>query len=295
MSGTGLVIVNYGKNQLLETAEGTLLRCVARRGLPLIVCGDEVEWLANDDGSGVIERILERHTVLYRADNRDGRKPLVANIDQVVIEAALEPALDSFLIDKYCVAAELAETTPLIVINKSDLLRDDDRARIDTLMGEYRDIGYTALLTSALENTGIEAFTAELTGRTSILVGQSGVGKSSLIKRLLPDRDITIGRLSDASGLGRHTTTSTTLYHLPCSGRLIDSPGVRDFHPAAVPDRELGAGFREFRPLLGQCRFNDCLHSGEPGCAIQAAVAAGSILERRLQSYRRLLQPGGFA
>ena len=294
MSLSGLVIVNYGKNQLVESTSGEIIRCVARRGLPQIVCGDEVEWLRNADDSGVIETIRPRRSVLNRADGNSGQRPLVANIDQVVIEAALEPALDYFLIDKYCVAAELAQTTPLIVINKSDLLQDSDRERIDTLIEEYRRIGYTTLLTSALKNSGIETFAEQLEGKTSILVGQSGVGKSSLIKRLLPDREIVIGKLSSASGLGKHTTTSTTLYHLPGSGQLIDSPGVRDFHPPPVPADQLGNGFREFRPCLGRCRFNDCRHLSEPGCAVQAAVADGAILERRMQSYRKLLQPGGF-
>ena len=278
----------------MESTPGKITRCVARRGLPQIVCGDEVEWLQNSDGSGVIETIKPRRSVLNRADGNSDQRPLVANIDQVVIEAALEPALDYFLIDKYCVAAELAQATPLIVINKSDLLQASDRARIDTLIEEYRRIGYTVLLTSALKNTGIEAFSEQLEDKTSILVGQSGVGKSSLIKRLLPDQEITIGKLSDASGLGKHTTTSTTLYHLPRSGQLIDSPGVRDFHPPRVPDEQLGRGFREFQTHLGQCRFNDCRHLSEPGCAVQAAVADGTILERRMDSYRKLLQPGGF-
>ena len=289
MNQTGLVIVNYGKNQLVETPSGNIINCVARRGLPQIVCGDEVEWLSTGDSSGVIETIRPRRTVLHRANGHNGQRPLVANIDQVVIEAALEPALDYFLIDKYCVAAELAQTEPLIIINKSDLLQDQDRERTNTLISEYRDIGYTTLLTSALKNTGIEAFIASLSGKTSILVGQSGVGKSSLIKRLLPHRDIDIGKLSAASGLGKHTTTSTTLYHLPQGGRLIDSPGVRDFHLARVPDEELGHGFREFRPYLGQCRFNNCRHLSEPGCAINAAVAEGRILVRRMASYRRLM------
>jgi ribosome biogenesis GTPase len=292
MKQPGLVIVNYGKNQLVETPSGDIINCVARRGLPQIVCGDEVEWLATGDSSGVIETIRPRRTVLHRANGSNGQRPLVANIDQVVIEAALEPALDYFLIDKYTVVAELSQTEPLIIINKSDLLQEQDRERINVLISEYRDIGYTTLLISARKNTGIEAFIANLSGKTSILVGQSGVGKSSLIKRLLPHRDIDVGKLSAASGLGKHTTTSTTLYHLPQGGRLIDSPGVRDFHLARVPDEELGHGFREFRPYLGQCRFNNCRHLSEPGCAIRAAVAEGHILERRMASYRKLIESG---
>ena len=288
MNQTGLVIVNYGKNQLVETPSGDIINCVARRGLPQIVCGDEVEWLATGDSSGVIEVIRTRRTVLHRA-NGSNQRPLAANIDQLVVEAALQPALDYFLIDKYCIAAELAQIEPLFVINKADLINDKQRARISLLIDEYRDIGYTTLLTSALKNTGIETFANHLSGKTSILVGQSGVGKSSLIKRLLPHRDIDVGKLSAASGLGKHTTTSTTLYHLPQSGRLIDSPGVRDFHLASVPNEELGHGFREFHPYLGQCRFNNCRHLSEPGCAINTAVAEGHILERRMASYRRLL------
>jgi len=289
MKQTGLVIVNYGKSQLVETTSGDIIKCVARRGLPQIVCGDEVEWLPTGNNSGVIEVILTRRTVLSRAHGSNGQRPLVANVDQLIVEAALEPALDYFLIDKYCIAAELAQIEPLIIINKADLINDKHRERITRLVVEYRDIGYTTLLTSVLKNTGIEAFTASLSGKTSILMGQSGVGKSSLIKRLLPHRDIDIGKLSAASGLGKHTTTSSTLYHLPQGGHLIDSPGVRDFHLASVPDEELGNGFRELRPFLGHCRFNNCRHLSEPGCAINAAAAEGRILERRMASYRRLM------
>ncbi|MDH3831076.1 MAG: ribosome small subunit-dependent GTPase A [Gammaproteobacteria bacterium] len=287
----GLVVVNYGKNQLVEASDGDLHRCVARRGLPQIVCGDEVEWQATGEQTGVIETLLPRRTTLLRADGNKGHRPLATNIDQVIIEAALEPALDYYLIDKYIVAAELANTTPLVVINKSDLIRPEDRERIDRLIAEYRAIGYSALLTSALENTGITEFTERLTDKTSILVGQSGVGKSSLIKRLLPARDIAVGRLSAASGLGKHTTTSTTLYRLPRGGNLIDSPGVRDFHLGEVDRNGLADGFREFQAYRGQCRFNDCRHLSEPGCAINAAVADGKLLDRRMESYRRLLQP----
>ena len=287
---TGLVIVNYGRHQLVEDDRGNLQRCVARRGLGPLVCGDAVEWRPTGTLEGVIEALLPRRTILFRATGNNVRRPLVANIDQIVIEAAPEPALDTGLIDKYTVAAELAQTQPLIVINKSDLLDSGERKGLQPLIGEYERIGYRILFTSALKNTGIREFSACLSGKASILVGQSGVGKSSLVNRLLPDLDITIGKLSAASGQGKHTTT-TTLYHLPQGGSLIDSPGVRDFHPGEVAAQELQQGFREFRPLLGECRFNDCRHLSEPGCAVLAAVAAGRISERRMTSYQRLLQP----
>lgn len=285
---TGLVIVNYGKNLLVEDDDGVLYQCVARRGLQQLACGDLVDWLPTGEQAGVVEILHPRNTVLLKADGRNRQRPLAANFDQVVIEAATEPAMDAFLIDKYTIAAELAGATPLIIINKADLLTAADRRSIESLMQEFRAIGYRYLFTSALKNTGIDEFRDQLTGRTSILVGQSGVGKSSLIKRLLPEQDITVGKLSAASGLGKHTTTTTTLYHLPGGGNLVDSPGVRDFRLGEVDPNTLGNGFREFIPHLGRCRFNDCLHLTEPGCAVIEAVAAGRISERRMESYRRL-------
>lgn len=286
----GLVIVNYGKHLLVEDEAGTLINCVSRRGIDPIVCGDRVHWQKSGDNAGVVVALLPRNTVLLRNTGSQSQRPLAANIDQLVIEAATEPELDSFLLDKYTVAAELAQTSALIVINKADLLSEQERDTIDVLLQEYRDIGYTCLYTSALKNTGIDEFRAQLSGKNSILVGQSGVGKSSLVKRLLPDLDITTGKLSVASGQGKHTTTATTLYHLPCGGALIDSPGVRDFKLGSVESIRLGSGFREFHPLLGQCRFNDCLHRSEPGCAVTDAVEQGRISKRRMQSYRRLLE-----
>jgi len=288
--GSGLVIVNYGKHLLLEDSAGTLTRCVTRREAGAPVCGDRVHWSRTGPGEGVVESIRDRRTLLARAVGENHVKPLAANIDQVVIEVAIEPALDRFLVDKYTIAAELAGTTPLILINKADLLTAERRADLDALLSEYQAIGYHGLYTSALHNTGIEAFVAQLAGRSSILVGQSGVGKSSLIQRLLPELDITIGRLSTASGQGKHTTTATTLYHLPGGGHLIDSPGVRDFHLGRVSPGVLGEGFREFHPWTGQCRFSDCLHHGEPGCAVIAAREEGKISPRRMESYRRLLE-----
>ena len=223
----------------------------------------------------------------------DRQRPLAANIDQIMIVAAPEPVPEPFLIDKYTVAAELAETKPVLVINKADLLDAAARSELKSTLADYVNAGYPVIYTSARENTGLEQLADRLAGKASILVGQSGVGKSSLIKRLLPELDIAIGRLSAASGQGRHTTTTTTLYHLPHGGDLIDSPGVRDFRLGQVDADALAAGFREFRPHLGHCRFNNCRHVSEPDCAIIAAATQGEISARRLDSYRRLLETGG--
>jgi ribosome biogenesis GTPase len=282
---SGLVLVNYGKALLVEDRAGALLHCSARRNLARIVCGDRVLWRPTGTGEGVIEAIEPRRSVLNRGN---GERPLAANIDCIVVVAATQPAADEFLIDKYLVAAELAGITPLVVINKSDLLDAADRPSIDRCLGQYARIGYTTLLTSALRNTGIDLLRECLAGTTAVLVGQSGVGKSSLVKRLLPELEIAIGRLSAASGQGRHTTTATTLYHLPDGGDLIDSPGVRDFRPGPLSAGELAGGFREFQRWIGQCRFHNCRHLGEPGCALAAAAREKSISAQRLASYRRL-------
>ena len=287
---TGLVIVNYGKSLLVEDAAGALNRCVARRSLGAIVCGDRVSWQSSGELEGVITAMAPRRNILTRADGADRQRPLAANIDQIIIVAAPEPAPEPFLIDKYTVAAELAETKPVLVINKADLLDAAARSELKFTLADYVNAGYPVIYTSARENTGLEQLADRLTGKASILVGQSGVGKSSLIKRLLPELDIAIGRLSAASGQGRHTTTTTTLYHLPHGGDLIDSPGVRDFRLGQVDADALAAGFREFCPHLGHCRFNNCRHVSEPDCAIIAAATQGEISARRLDSYRRLLE-----
>jgi ribosome biogenesis GTPase len=268
---------------------------VARRKLPQVVSGDRVAWEPVGVQEGIINAIEPRHTVLQRADGANRIRTLAANIDQILIVAAPQPVHDAFLIDRYLVAAELAGATPLIVVNKSDLLDPQAATSPEDGLREYAAIGYGTLMTSARENTGIDDLAQALVDRTSILVGQSGVGKSSLIKRLLPELDIQIGKLSDASGQGRHTTTTTTLYHLPQGGDLIDSPGVRDFRMGETAPADLARGFREFHPYLGLCRFQDCRHLSEPGCAVKEALRAGSISERRLASYRDLMNGGDTA
>jgi len=285
----GLVIVNYGKSLLIEDNDGRLLRCVSRRNLDPIVCGDRVDWEPAGDGTGVVTRILERSTVLNRADGENRTRPLAANLEQIVIVAATEPLLDEYLIDKYIVAAELVGVQPLLVVNKTDLLDGNAHETLEQQVADYADIGYRVLFASALDSTGLTELEQALTGTTSILVGQSGVGKSSLINRLLPELEIAIGKLSEASGQGRHTTTATTLYHLPCGGKLIDSPGVRDFHLEYAAVDELESGFREFRNYLGKCRFHNCRHLSEPDCAVADAAQHNRISARRLESYRQLV------
>lgn len=286
----GLVIANYGKSALVEDEAGALYRCVTRRRLHQLVSGDRVIWEPVGAQDGVIQAIEPRQTVLARADGRKRLRPLAANIDRILVVVAPQPVHDAFLIDRYLVAAELAGAMPLLVFNKSDLLQPRSDSVPEAELREYTAIGYSLLMTSARDHAGIDGLAQTLVDRTSILVGQSGVGKSSLIQRLLPEQDIQTGKLSDASGQGIHTTTRTTLYHLPQGGKLIDSPGVRDFRLGETAPDELARGFREFRPYLGSCRFQNCRHLSEPGCAVNEALRRGMISERRMNSYKILME-----
>jgi ribosome biogenesis GTPase len=216
-------------------------------------------------------------------------RPVAANIDQIVVVIASKPSFEYGMLDRYLVAAELIGAQPVIVVNKSDLLDHDSRNKLEARLEVYRRIGYALLFTSTHSTDGLRDLHQQLKAHTSVLVGQSGVGKSSLANTLLPELDIRIGSLSQVTGLGRHTTTVTMLYHLPDGGDLIDSPGVRDFNLIKVPAADLELGFREFRPYLGQCRFHNCRHASEPGCAIQAAAREGQIVARRLESYCKLV------
>ena len=281
----GLVLANYGQVSLVEGEDGRILRCHQRRRLPRCVCGDRVLWEAGNPREGIITAVLERHTSLVRPDANGRERTVAANMDQVVVVVACRPAFEAGMLDRYLVATELIGASPVLVVNKSDLLDEDGRTAMEQQLHRYRAIGYPLLFTSTHRNDGLDALHRQLRAHTSILVGQSGVGKSSLVQALLPDLDIRTGELSQVTGLGRHTTTVATLYHLPDGGDLIDSPGVRDFTLLPVPVEELARGFPEFRPFLGQCRFHNCRHLGEPGCAVREAVRAGQIDARRYESY----------
>jgi ribosome biogenesis GTPase len=284
----GRVITRYGASVDVEDSHGTLHRCLLRQNLPPLVCGDRVVWQAGPDRSGVVVALMPRQTLLVRPSADKQPKPVAANISQILIVAAPLPALDLDLINRYLVAAELTGIPPLLLINKVDLLSEQALAKLRRRLAVYEHIGYPLLYASTKRAQGLDALRQRLQGHTSIFVGQSGVGKSSLIQALLPHQELRIGALSEASGLGRHTTTATVLYHFPDGGELIDSPGVRDFGLGHVSAAQVAEGFVEFRPYLGQCRFSDCSHTVEPDCALQAAVAAGHIDADRFDSFLRI-------
>ena len=285
----GLVISHLGKAILVEAGDGSIYRCTIRQNLGHIVCGDNVIWQATEPESGVIIAIRERRSVLTRPDFRRKPKPVVANIDQIIIVAAPEPEISEYLIDRYLVILASTGLSGIILINKTDLLSATELQELQARLRLYQEIGYPVVFASVKQEHGLDDLVTQLRDRRSILVGQSGVGKSSLVKKLLPDLEIRIGALNEASQ-GKHTTTTAVLYHLPFGGDLVDSPGVRDFGIWDVDSERIIQGFREFHPFLGQCRFHNCQHDSEPGCAIKAAVDEGKIDARRLQSYHRMLK-----
>lgn len=290
---TGRVMVRYGANLAVATADGQLVHCLVRSNLGQPVCGDQVIWQRIADGQGVVTALQPRSTELSRPDFNNQPKALAANLTQLVILIAPEPEPSGYLIDQYLVAAERIGVEALIVGNKMDVLTAATRTAFQQQFAHYPALGYRTFWTSVWEPTTLVELIAALAGQTSVLVGQSGVGKSSLIKTLLPDREIQIGQLSQATGLGRHTTSATTCYRLPGDGALIDSPGVRSFRLGIIDRVELQQGFRDFRPYLGQCRFADCRHDQEPDCAIHAAVTDGQIATVRLDNFHHLLRAAG--
>ncbi|KPK37874.1 MAG: GTPase RsgA [Gammaproteobacteria bacterium SG8_47] len=285
----GLLISHYGATLEVEAADSTTNRCVARQNLGALVTGDHVVWRSDRHGGGVVVAVLPRRSALARPSSSGTLKPVAANIDQVLIVAAPIPALNESMIDRYIVAAETTGLAPVVVLNKIDLLSGQERNEFDARLSIYRDVGYSVVKASTVQAHGLDGLLAQLKGKTSVFVGQSGVGKSSLIGTLLPDEDLRTGAVSASTGKGRHTTSVSRLYHLPGGGSLIDSPGVRDFALWSMSPESVAQGFREFRPFLGQCRFRNCAHGDEPGCALQEAASKGQISARRLNSYHAIV------
>lgn len=288
----GLVIANFGQKLVVESTDGSHIRCTTKPTLEAIVCGDRVIWQAIEEqaDTGLVVALLPRHSLLNRPGFGGKVKPVAANIDRMFIVTAPLPALNEGMLDRYLVAAETSGIEAVIVFNKTDLLSDEQRLEVEAILEVYAGLGYPILYTSTRLEHGMDSLLEALRGRISILVGQSGVGKSSLVNLLLPHEDIKVGEVSEYSSKGAHTTTTARLYHLDGGGELIDSPGVREFGLALIEPQQLAQGYREFRPFLGHCRFRDCNHRDSEGCEIQAAVERGDISQKRYQSYLRVLE-----
>ena len=292
MNHEALVLVSYGNRGVIEFADGTQGDCLYRRSVGRPYCGDRVVVERVDAQSTVVTKILPRNNEFARADARQNKRVIAANLDQVLIVIAAAPEPSTDLVERYLVAVHSLGIQPVIILNKCELTGEVDLTANSPLhhLDDYRELGYEVLDTSCKGAPGIDAMLPLLGSNTSILVGQSGVGKSSLINELLPDLDLQTGALSRVTGKGIHTTTTTIMYSLPHGGRLIDSPGVWEYGLWKMDQPELAGGFIEFHPFLGHCRFNDCRHAGEPDCAVAEAVKLGSIRKWRYESYLRLLE-----
>jgi ribosome biogenesis GTPase len=282
------VVAAHGRRGVVEV-DGTRRAYLVKGRRLRVVCGDRV-ICEQPPGSEelLVTAIAPRKNALARSAERDGEEEiLAANLTQVVAVCASRPEPDLFLLDRYLCAVELMGCRAALAWNKADLGLPPPPA-----LAAYRDLGYPVITLSAHSSAGLPALQALLAGNTSVLVGQSGVGKSSLINALAPGAQATIGELSAAGLTGTHTTTASLMYALDGGGRLIDTPGVRDFVPALGTQR-LDRGFPEIARLAASCRFADCSHRHEPGCAVKSALAAGGIPARRYASYERLSEAVG--
>jgi ribosome biogenesis GTPase / thiamine phosphate phosphatase len=282
----GCVIAAFGRHLRVRTAAGAELRARPFGRALTIVCGDQVRCRvdAHHEEVHVIE-VLPRRTALYRSTARGATEPVVANLTQLLVVLAPVPTPDLFVVDRYLAAASAAAIAASLIVNKSDLGLD---GALSAELLVYAAAGYPALSCSVTSGAGLSELRAAMApGALAALVGQSGVGKSSLVRYLIPAAEVAIGELVRAED-GRHTTSAARLFELPQGAALIDSPGVRDFAPAVAALDERSLGFVEVERLAPGCRFADCRHMHEPGCAVRAAAENAALSPRRYESYRRL-------
>lgn len=297
----GTVIARFGAWIDVEPADrSVVLRCRLRANLESPVSGDRVVWRRQPPEAeglapgGVVVAVLPRRSELKRPDNYGKLKTVAANIDHAIIVFAPLPTPSSALLDRYLAAAETSALAPVLLLNKSDLVDTPGHVEAERLAALYTAIGYRVLHCSSRTAHGMDELRAFLRGSTCVFVGQSGVGKSSLVNSLLPEAALATQEVSATSGLGQHTTTSARLFHLPSAngdadgGDLVDSPGVREFQLWHVDEQQLEAAWVDFRAWHGQCRFRDCRHLREPGCALRAAVERGELSRERLENFLRI-------
>ncbi len=282
-SQIGLVITRYGRRLLVESKSGNLYLCTSRRNIGPSVTGDRIIFQATNHDTGVIVALFERTNQLSQA-----YKLIATNINQLWLIVAIEPRYQFELIDRYLVIAENWGLPIGIVINKIELARDRSKVKAD--FSRYESAGYSVQYLSVKTRLNIEQLKTKLNTKTQLFLGQSGVGKSSLINTLIPQLNLRVNAISNKTKLGKHTTTNTALYHVPSGGNLIDSPGVAQFQLDTLTNAQIVRGFREFKPFAGQCRFRNCVHIKEPDCGIKTAVKSGEIHPQRYQNYLALIQ-----
>ncbi|VEB33287.1 small ribosomal subunit biogenesis GTPase RsgA [Legionella cherrii] len=282
----GLVITRFSRHVELEDHEGKHVRCSIRPNLETLVAGDRVIWQTEGTNQGVVVSLYPRSSVLAKPTSSGVVKPVAANITQLIIVIAPKPEISWPLLDSYLVMAETLHLQAVILLNKTDLPCE---ALKEQLLLDYGRLHYPILQTSKHIPDGLQPLKHILNHQISVFVGQSGVGKSSLISNILPhEQNISINDLSELSELGRHTTSNSRYYHLPSGGALIDSPGVREFSLWHIDATEIARGYPEFSPYLSQCKFRNCTHKDTPHCAIIKAKNEGLISERRYENFIKL-------
>ena len=283
----GLVIASYGKRYGVELDDGSQVSCVTRGKKNDLACGDRVDVKMTDTHEGVVEKLHPRSSLLFRS-NAYKTKTLASNVTQVVIVLATTPSFYEALLNRCLIAAEAANIKALIVLNKSDLADNSEAMR---LLSVYQNLGYQVQPLSAKND--ITPLKQWLKNQTSVLVGQSGMGKSTIVNALLPESAVRTQEVSSVLDSGKHTTTAAHLYHLDAHSDLIDLPGLQEFGLNHLNIEELEHAFIEFRPYLGKCRFNNCKHLHEPDCAVISAVESGEISPVRLAFYQAMTQEIG--
>jgi len=281
MKKHGQIVKSYGRRFIVE-ADGDSYDCTTRGKRVDYACGDFVDILVQNREQAVIEGYHDRHSLLYRQDEWR-TKLIAANVSRILFVTAAVPTPSEELLNRGLVAAEAADIDPVIVVNKTDL--PETALWLDRLEA-YRELGYTVVTLSAKQD--ITPLRPLLDGQTSVFVGQSGMGKSTLTNALLPDANARVGDISEALDSGRHTTTHAALYHLDDSSHLIDSPGLQEFGLKHLKATDLVHYLPDMRPYIGQCRFHNCSHRQEPGCAIKAAAEKGEVKQSRLEFLQRL-------
>ncbi len=282
------MIATYSRRMRVSLANGEKVDARIKGKQLKPVCGDrvEVEPISNES-DWLITAVATRDNELTRPNMRGQTEILAANIDYLVVVAAVEPRADWFIVDRYLCAAELMGIGAAVIYNKLDLKTDTTEAEQE--LANYMKAGYDVVRCSAIDGTGVNEIASLLDERCAIIVGQSGVGKSSLINRLIGDDKQRTSSISDKTGEGRHTTVNSEMIDLPDGGSVIDSPGVRDYAPALESSAAAALGFREITQAAQQCKFSNCRHLREPGCAVKAGVENGTISERRYDSYKRVI------
>ncbi len=279
------VICCHGETVVVEDDSGGLRRARPKKKLDTLACGDRVVCKRGAYDKDVVTALAARASLVARRSGK-GEQPIAANTSQCVIVIAFVPAPQTLLIDHYLIACKNLCISPLLVLNKTDLSAElADAAQTESIAALYERLGCTVLKTSVKTGDGLAGLAARLAGHTNIIVGQSGVGKSSLASTLDPDVNARVGAVSKISGAGRHTTTATMLYHLKSGGDLIDSPGVRSY---VFPTSDVGdvqKGFFEFAEYAAACRFRNCVHIDEPGCGVKQAIENKLLSETRYRNY----------